>query len=66
MATYIENLQTARETLAAALAANAGKPNVSFDGESISWGELFDRMAKLDAAIASGQGPVEVETRGIL
>lgn len=66
MATYIENLQAAREALAAALAANAGKPNVSFDGESYTWGELFDRLAKLDAAIAAGQGPVEIETQGLV
>jgi ABC-type glycerol-3-phosphate transport system substrate-binding protein len=66
MATYVENLQAAREALAASLAANAGKPDVSFDGETISWGELFDRIAKLDTAIASGQGPVEVETQGLV
>lgn len=66
MATYIENLQAARERLAAALAANADRPNVSFDGETISWGELFDRVAKLDAAIAAGQGPVELETQGLV
>lgn len=66
MATYLENLQTARERLAAALAESAGKPNVSFDGESISWGELCDRLAKLDAAIAAGQGPIEAETIGMV
>lgn len=66
MATYIQNLQAAREALAASLAANAGKPNVSFDGETISYGELCDRLAKIDAAIAAGQGPVEVETQGLV
>ncbi len=66
MATYLENLQTARDTLAAALATNAGKPNVSFDGETISWGELFDRLAKIDAAITAGQGPVDIEMEGFV
>lgn len=62
MATYLENLQTARDTLAAALATNAGKPNYSIDGQSVTWGELMDRLAKLDAAIAAGQGPIEVRS----
>jgi hypothetical protein len=60
MATYVENLQTAREALAAALAENAGRPNYTIDGETFDFGELIDRLAKLDAAIAAGQGPVEV------
>lgn len=59
MATYLENLQTARETLAAALAENAGKPNYSIDGQSVSWGELMDRIGKLDEAISAAQGPFE-------
>lgn len=66
MATYLENLQTARERLAESLAANAGRPNYSIDGETISFGELCDRIAKLDAAIAAAQGPVEVETQGLV
>lgn len=59
MATDLENLAAARTALLVALAANAGKPNVSLDGESISWGELFDRLGKIDAAMASIQGPFE-------
>lgn len=64
MATYLENLITARDNLAAALAAGAGKANYSIDGQTVSYGELFDRWQKLEAMIASSSGPVEVETIG--
>lgn len=66
MATYSENLQTARNVLAAALAANAGRPNYTIDGETFDFNGLMDRLAKLDAAIAVAQGPVEVETQGLV
>lgn len=66
MPSYLENLQTARNTLAAALATNAGRPNYSIDGESMNFGELLDRIEKLDKAIAVAQGPVEVETQGVV
>lgn len=62
---YLDDLKTARDTLAAALATNAGRPNYTIDGETFDFGELVDRLAKLDQAIASAQGPVEVETQGI-
>ena len=62
MATRLENLEAALDALAAALAANAGKPNYSIDGQTVSWGELMDRMAKLQEAIANEQGPFEVQT----
>ena len=65
MATVLENLTTAREALAAALATGAGKPNYTIDGQSVSWGELCDRMAKLDAMIATAAGPWEVITEGM-
>lgn len=63
---YLDDLKSARDALAAALKTHAGKPNVSIDGESISFGELCDRIAKLDAAIAVAQGPIEVETQGLV
>lgn len=62
MATYLENLITARETLAASLAANAGRPNYTIDGETFDFNGLMDRIAKLDAAIAAAQGPIEIAT----
>lgn len=60
MATYLENLQTARERLAAALAANAGRPNYTIDGESFDFDSLVRRIAMLDEAIGAAQGPFEV------
>lgn len=60
MATRLQNLEAARDALATSLAANAGRPNYSIDGETITFGELCDRMAKLDEMIAAAQGPVEV------
>lgn len=62
---YLDDLKTARDRLAASLAANAGRPNYTIDGETFDFNGLLDRLAKLDQAIASGQGPVEVETQGI-
>jgi hypothetical protein len=66
MATYLENLTAAREALAAALVTQAGRPNYSIDGESLDFNGMLDRIAKLDAAIATAQGPVEVETEGLV
>lgn len=66
MATYAENLIAAREALAAALAANPTAVSYSIDGQSVSWGELWDRLAKMDAAIAAAQGPVQVDTHGVV
>lgn len=65
MATDLENLRTARSNLLAALAECAGKPNYSFEGQTVTWGELFDRLGKIDKAIAAIQGPVEIHSQGI-
>ncbi len=56
---YVDDLISARDTLAAALKANAGKPNYSIDGQSVTWGELLDRIQKLNEAINVAQGPFE-------
>ncbi len=66
MATYLENLVTARDNLAAALATYAGRPNVNFEGESVDYGELFKRWQSLSEIIAQAGGPVEEETQGIV
>lgn len=66
MATYLENLQAARENLAAALVTQAGRPNYSIDGETLDFNGMMDRLKKLDDAIAAAQGPVEVETQGLV
>jgi len=59
--TALDDLKSARDTLAAALKDNAGKPNYSVDGQSVSWGEMFDRLQKLNERIAEME-PFEVET----
>lgn len=64
MATDLENLTAARSALYAALAANAGAPNYSIDGQSVSIGELFDRIDKLNTAINVMQGPWEERIEG--
>jgi hypothetical protein len=60
MATDIENMQTARSNLLAALALHGAKRNYSIDGQQVSSGELWDRLEKLNAALAGIQGPIEV------
>lgn len=67
MATYLENLTTARDQIAANLAAITAnpKPNYSIDGQSVSWQGLFDSymssLSSLDAQIAAAD-PVHVES----
>ena len=66
MATYLENLQAAREAWAAALVNQAGRPNYSIDGETLDFNGMMDRGKKLDELIAAAQGPVEVDTQGLV
>jgi hypothetical protein len=66
---YLDDLRTTRDNLAAAMKAAAGKPNVSFDGESYDWESLFRRLKHLNEAIAEAEatadGPWEEITKGI-
>ena len=62
MATDAENLAAAKSALLATLAANGHKPNYSIDGQSVSWGELWDRIKKIDEALAATEGPFELQT----
>lgn len=64
MATDLENLQTAKSNLLAALAEHGHKRNYSIDGQSVTSGELWDRLAKIDAAMAAIQGPFEHSSEG--
>ena len=70
MADYLENLLTARDNVAANLAAITAdpKPNYTVDGQSVSWQSLFDsymaQLEKLDAQI-NGAQPFEVRSRGL-
>lgn len=64
MPTDLDLLLTARTSLLAALATGAGKPDYTIDGQSVSYGSLIDRLAKLNAAIAVLEGPIELDTQG--
>lgn len=69
MASYLDNLLTARDNVATNLAAITAdpKPNYSVDGQSVSWQSLFDsymaQLERLDAQI-NGADPFEVRSRG--
>lgn len=69
MPPYLENLQTAREQIAANLATITAepKPNYSIDGQSVSWQSLVEsytqQLARLDALIASAE-PFEIPSQG--
>lgn len=69
MATYLENLTTARDNVAANLAAMTAspKPTYSVDGESYSWSELFStytqQLEALEKAIQRASGPFVVRSR---
>lgn len=65
MATYLENLTTAREVLAAKLATVAGNRNYNVDGQQVDTGELFKRIELLDKAIAAAGGAFEVIDQGV-
>lgn len=62
MATDAQNLASAKSALLVALAANAGKPNYTIDGQTVTWGEMFDRLDKIDKALAATEGPFELAT----
>lgn len=70
MATYAQNLETARNNVAAALAeitANP-KPDYSVDGESYSWASYFQmlttQLEALNKQLAAASGPYEVRSYG--
>ena len=69
MATYVENLIVVREQIAANLVTMTAtpKPSYALDGESYSWGELFElytrQLTKIDELIALANGAYEVKSR---
>lgn len=65
MATDLENLQTARSNLLEALALHGHKRTYMIDGQKVNNGELWDRLEKLNAAIAATQGPIEEVDEGV-
>jgi len=58
------NLDTAISAILTALATNAGKPNYTIDGQTVSYDSLLDRLDKLQRARTATAGPFEVETVG--
>ncbi len=63
--TNLEKLQQLKSNLLDALLINGMKPNYMIDGQKVSWGEVYDRLAKIDAAIAALQGPIEEVDEGV-
>lgn len=63
-ATDLNNLLTIRSNLLAQLATNGIKPSYNIDGRQVSWGELKDWLAEINASIQAMQGPVEVISEG--
>jgi hypothetical protein len=57
-------LLDARTALLTAMRDNAGKPDYTIDGQSVSWSSVFDRLAVLNQQIAALQGPVVEITEG--
>ncbi len=70
MATVLENLQTAREQVAANLVTITAnpKPNYTIDGQTVSWQSLFDSYVEsletLAAKIAAANDPYEEVSQG--
>jgi hypothetical protein len=57
MPTILENIQTARENIAATLAditANP-KPTYSVDGLSVSWADYFKMLTELDKSLRDAE-----------
>lgn len=69
MATYLENLTTARDNIAARLAEITAQPKPSYDvdGQRVEWNDYFkaltDQMDKLTTAI-NGASIYEEESIG--
>lgn len=66
MATTLEHLIAAKEAWAAEMESLAARPNYNIDAEGFDFDEFVQRGAALDAAIASAQGPVVVESQGVV
>ena len=69
MATFADNLVTARNAYATELALGNVKPSYSIDGQQTDWNgyraSLLDSIAKLNGLIDSANGPWEVITEGM-
>lgn len=71
MATYAQNLITARDNFAAELATQSAnpKPSYSLDGESYSWPDYYrflrEQIKDLNEQIANADGGFEVRSQGV-
>lgn len=63
MATNAENIDTAIAAICTALAAGAGKPNYTIDGQTVSYDTLTTRLRDLQQLKAEMAGPYELETQ---
>lgn len=52
---FIDDLKTARDTLASTIKDNIHKPNYSINGQSVDWGEMLSRLRMLNEQIAAGE-----------
>lgn len=66
MATAAENIQTAIDALAEAIAANPTAVSYSIDGQSVSHSEAVAKLKSLTEVLGTLQGPVEVESYGVV
>lgn len=70
VSTYLENLTTARDNVAAILAeiTENPKPSYSIGGQSVSWESYFATLTRqledLDRAIQRANGPYQKSHRG--
>lgn len=65
MATYLENLITARDAIAAAIAANPIRDSYNIDGQQVSRADLSERLKSLNDSIAANDCG-EYESYGLL
>ena len=64
MPTDAQNLDTAISVILTELASNAGNPNYTIDGQTVSRDSLLDRLSKLQQMRTAISGPFETETIG--
>lgn len=75
MATLLDNLKTRRDAIGVELASitsasPGGKPSYSINGQAVDHTEyrksLYDELAMIEQRILAAEGPIEVETQGIV
>lgn len=64
MASDLENLKAAKSRILEALAANAGKPNYTIEGQSVSYADLTRQLKEINELLAAEDGG-EFQMQGI-